>query len=67
MIFARVLFLFGSVLALFGIWRLIGPFIYERVGSNPGQAVIFLVAGVIMLWAGYQLERRNKDGSPYHE
>lgn len=59
MIFARVLFLLGSVLALFGAWRFIAPYIYDSVVSNPKQGLIFFVAGGVMLWIGRQLERRN--------
>lgn len=59
MIFARTLFLLGSVVALFGLWRIVAPFIYESVSGNNVQGVIFLVTGSVMLWVGRQLERRT--------
>ena len=67
MIFARGLFLVGSVLALFGLWRLVAPFIYSSVSPNPSQGIIFLVCGGVMMWIGHQLERRNNGGTDQHE
>jgi hypothetical protein len=62
-IFARILFLLGSVMALFGLWRFIAPHIYETVSVNVNQSIIFVVIGGAMLWIGYQMERRNNNGS----
>lgn len=63
MIFARFLFLIGSVLALFGVWRFISPYIYDNVVANPKQGLVFLITGGVMLWIGRQLERRNNGGA----
>ena len=67
MIFARILFLLGSVLALFALWRLLAPYVYGSLSPADGQTVGFLVAGAILAGIGYQLERRADGGTDSHD
>ncbi|MDY6980246.1 MAG: hypothetical protein SV201_10205 [Pseudomonadota bacterium] len=67
MIFARILFLLGSVLALFAVWRLLAPYVYGSLSPASGQTVLFLVVGAILAWIGYQLERRAGGGAGPHD
>lgn len=67
MIFARIVSLLGSVLALFALWRLFAPYVYASLSPASGQTVGFLIIGVILAWVGYQLERRARGGTGPHD
>lgn len=67
MILARVVLLLGSVLALFGLWRLVGPQLYASVSPNMIQALVFLSIGAVMMWFGRQIEQRHQDGAGDNE
>ena len=55
----RILFLCGSVLVLFGLWKFASPWIYEGLKSEPRQAVVFLVVGILLVIGGKFLEKRE--------
>ena len=59
MIFARVLTLIGSVIALFGLWKFVAPLIYANLGTDYMQGVISLILGGVLALIGRQLERRQ--------
>ncbi|MDZ7660978.1 hypothetical protein [Thiohalophilus sp.] len=67
MIFARMLTLIGSVIALFGLWKFIAPLIYSNIGTDFMQGVISLVLGGMLALIGRQLERRQGDGAGSNE
>lgn len=67
MILARVLFLIGSVLALFGVWSLVSPYIYQSVSADPIRAVLYLVIGGALAWFGRQLETRSPGDRQDHD
>lgn len=67
MIFARILFLPGSVLALFGLWRLLAPYVYGSLSPASGQTVVLLIIGAMLAWVGYQLEHRTDGGTGSHD
>ncbi|MFO8025982.1 hypothetical protein [Thiohalophilus sp.] len=67
MIFARLVFLLGSILALFAVWRLLAPYVYASLSPASGQTVLFLIIGAILAWVGYQLERRAGGRTGSHD
>ena len=67
MIFARMLTLVGSVIALFGLWKFAAPLIYSNIGTDFRQGVISLVLGGVLALIGRQLERQKGDGAGSNE
>lgn len=67
MIVARILFLLGSVLALFGLWQIVAPYIYASVEPAGSQAPVMLIIGALLAWIGRRLERAQDDGADRHE
>ncbi|MFP3874008.1 MAG: hypothetical protein ACLFQT_05050 [Thiohalophilus sp.] len=67
MIFARMLTLIGSVIALFGLWKFVAPLIYSNIGADFMQGGLSLLLGGVLALIGRQLERRQGDGAGSHE
>ncbi len=56
---ARIIFLIGSVLSLYGTWELIGPLLYDGISAEPRQGLLFMAAGVILVVSGYYFEKHD--------
>jgi len=61
--FARIIFLVGSVFTLFGVWKFISPVIYQNIAAEPRQGLVFLISGIVLILVGRYLEKQDS-GNP---